>query len=192
MSAGCGYGGGAPGCPNTVPLAVYSNNQYRFYADTWYDDPIRIAGGTAVYGSFPPVNEELNAIEYTPGGGCIIASGTTGWISSYSFFLGETGWYRVSFDWEPPANSITCNQNMYSENTSHLQNTIFCALAAVAFQGIFPGLPIGSAGLIPTDVYYQPNQISGDQNGVATPTQISSKSGTCSILLAERDTWSAY
>jgi hypothetical protein len=171
---------GGWGTDQAVPTAPYSSNTYRVFNDGWYDDPIRWTGARP-YNKFPPVNEQLNFAEWTPGGGCNQAPGVTGYVGYWQQWLSGTGWYRVSNDWTHTATTISCGDQIFSDSNSYFQNRVFCAL------------PLGLVGaLLPTDVHYEPVHVTGWGNGTATVYLTEHKSGPCGHLLRVMDTNGFY
>ena len=175
-----------------VPGAIYSANAFRAYLDQWYDEPARWIPGPISYDFIPPVNEQLNFVEWTPGGGCTVAPGTTGWVGYWQRWLTPPGWYRVSHAWNHSPDPIPCDQAIFSESWTHFQNRAFCAWVVENVPGLGPILPpiVGDAVL--TDTYYVPNHIHGNSDGSYTITMVKDKTGLCSFLLRGGQTDSYY
>jgi hypothetical protein len=182
---------GGFGTNTAVPGAPYSNSADRSYMDSWFDEPARWATGTSLYNVIPPVNEQLNFIEWSPGGGCPVGPGTTGWFGYWQQWLTYTGWSRESNDWQHPS-SFPCGQQDFSTSTVHFRNRAFCAFVAENVPIIGPILGPVVGVFFPTDVYYQPNNIQGNIDGSYNWNWTVSKSGPCSGLLRDMHTNAYY
>jgi hypothetical protein len=173
-----------------VPGAVYSGNSCRAFMDSWYDEPARWAFGRGTYDDLPPVNEQLNFVEWTPDGTCAVATGTTGWVGYWQQWLTLTGWYRPSNDWSQSPDPIPCDQPIRSNSDVHFRNRAFCKFVAEHLLGPATGPIVGA--FFPTDVRYQPNYIAGRSDGTVLAFSTIDKSGPCSSLLREGKRSSYY
>lgn len=175
-----------------VPGAPYSANAFRAYVDQWHDEPARWIPGESVYDFIPPVNEQLNFVEWTPGGGCAVAPGTIGWTGYWQRWLTLTGWYRVSNVWTHSSDPIPCTEPILSRSQVHFQNRAFCAFLAENIPGLGPILGPIVGEFFPTNVFYDPNHIQGNADGSYTFNMVKTKSGPCSVLLRGAHTTSYY
>jgi hypothetical protein len=184
--------GGWYGDQYTVPSAPYSANTYRAYQDSWYDEPLRwVPPNKVTYQTIAPTTEELNAIEWTPGGGCGVAPGTTAWFSYYAFWLSETSWAQVpsSRYWQHPPSSLTCADRPFSQTDSSYENKYFCAATGGLLGGIVGGI-IGAVNV--THAQYSPNYIYGYEDGSLNSYGVMYKDGLCGKLLREKHQTSYY
>jgi len=172
---------GGWGNNHIVPGAPYSGNSCRAVNDTWYDEPARWVTNRSAYDTIPPVNEQLNFVEWTPDGSCAVTPGSLAWMGAWKQYLKLTGWYLVSDDWQHNADPLPCGPPVFSRSTVHVQNRAFCA-AVIPIEVLFP-----------TDVYYSPNYIEGRADAYHYWETVTTKSGLCGdTLLRVRNMVSTY
>lgn len=182
--------GGWYGDPNRVPSATYSANTYRAYQDSWYDEPLRwVPPNKRTYGEIAPTTEALNAIEWTPGGGCGVAPGTIAYFSSYDFWLAETSWNLTSRYFTTPPTYLSCADRPFSQSDTSYENEAFCTVAGAIGGGILGGI-LGRVNV--THARYNPNYIFGWEDGSLNSYGIMYKDGLCSKLLQEKHQTSRY
>lgn len=82
---------------------------------------------TLAYTVLPPVNETLNFVEWTPdtSNSCDTTAGITSWTGTFVRWLGLTGWYNVSFTFQPDPVTDLCN--LYSQSNVQDENSGFCS-----------------------------------------------------------------
>jgi hypothetical protein len=179
-----GHAGGVSESPaETEDLSMQgAGDRHRAYHWSWYDEPARWAFNCDVEDGFsdgcvlPPVNTVRNDIDWRPDGTCAVSPGTTGRMSYQITWLRATGWTVVQNDWSHSPDPIPCDQDIFSRNNNHFNNGVFC-------QSLANAIPIINPRVAPTDTYYQPNSVSGNQNGVATYRWSASKAGGCESFL---------
>lgn len=145
----------------SAPLSIEGvGDRHRAYSESWFQDPVGIR-----------VNSLKDEIEWTPGGTCTLAGGTTAtMVASYSYFW-PTGWFLASVTWTNSGDIIDCNEPVLSQLDVHFQNDAFCT---------DPGPPPVQW---PTDTWYEPDSVQGFADASFLATSVTRKEGFCSVFL---------